>query len=111
MAIDARHTLRTATGIVQRKVLGAVFPRLQIGVLTHVVAAAWGAQECVEIAADGSDGRAILVTMLCRPRQCVDTQILGLEGGELFEMRVLPVAVGRVLIHTTPYRVEQGACC
>jgi len=105
--IDARHTLLAALRIVEREIAVGMFSRLQVGILADAEGTAGVLQERVEIAADFIDCRAVAVAAERRPGQGVYAQILCLHGRELLEMRVLPVAEGRVLVDTAPGRIEQ----
>src|SRR6185295_12191083 len=103
------HTELAARGVVQRKILGGVLAGLEVGVLADVERALRTLEESIDVAADRSDGRSVCVPMPRGPGQRIRAQVFGLDGAELFEVDVLPVAVGRVLVDAAPDRIDEGA--
>ena len=104
---NAWHPERPPPAVVQCEVLGAVLAGAQVGILTGAVAAGRVAQEARRVVTHAASRGAEFGFTQLGAAQRVDAQIVALQSRQLFEMRVLPVAVGGVLIKAAPDRVEQ----
>ena len=79
----------------------------QIGILTGIERAVRRQQERLQITMNVERGLEICRILELLIRKRIDTQILGLHLHDLFEMRMLPIAVSRILIDAAPRRIDQ----
>lgn len=107
MLVDARGSLPAARGVVQLEIFGAVLAVDHVGVLAGIKGAFGAAQESSEEMFDTGSGFQIRrVVPLCVAER-EQAEILGLDGHDFLEVRLVPIAARRVLVRAAPNRIDQ----
>src|SRR4029077_9282095 len=84
-----------------------MFARNEIGVLAGIEDSFWTLEKIFQVSANFSGYFEVALLPPERVRLNVCPQILSLHLHDLFEMRMFPIAVGRILEDAAPDRIDQ----
>ena len=107
MLVHPRHSLLASRRIVQREILLPLLSRLQIRILARIKRPLRRGEKPLQEAPDFFRLREPfwLVPRRCRQRE--DSHVLRLERHDLLVVRMIPIAIHRVLVHAAPDRIDQ----
>src|SRR5689334_4214410 len=107
MTIDPWHPTVAALLVVERKVFGGMFAADQVCILAGIKRTIRTDEEVAQITANFCRCLEVIRVLPKRISLGINAQIPGLELHDFFKVRMLPVAIGRVLINATPDRIDE----
>src|ERR1700693_652623 len=109
MLIDTRDTTLSSFVVVQRKIFRGMFAGQEISILTRIKRALRTGEKIPKITANLPSRAQIVWIFPERISLRINTQVFRLHLHDLFEVRMIPIAVSRVLISATPDRIDKFA--
>ena len=107
--VHPRNPAFAPRDIAELEIPAAVFSRHQVGVLTGVKRTLRAGEKIAHVALDRARALQVLRLVPERSRPRINTQVPGLHRHDFLEVRMVPVAVRRVLVNATPNRVDELA--
>src|SRR4029077_2360956 len=84
-----------------------MFARNEVGILAGIERAFWTLEKIFQVSANFSGCFEVALLLPERVTLNVGPQILSLHLHDLFEMRMFPIAVGRILVDPAPDGIDQ----